>query len=124
IRLASELLDQDGGDLRRPQELVYEIDQPRRSLDGAHVGLENAEIAARDRPVDALRDRPDDLHIELTGRVCSCGRRKLAAGPLTPTHAEVLGDVGDRGALDPSADVVPADSRPCNVLTRVVTIAR
>ena len=124
IGRAAKLLGQDRGDLGRPQELVLDVDQALRSPERAQVGLENAEIAARDRPVDALRHRPDDLHVELARRVGARDRRELLAGHLMPAHAEVLGDVGDRRALDPSADVVPADSRPRNVLARVVAVAR
>ena len=50
------------------------------------------------------------------------GGRRLARD-LVPAHAEVVGDVGDRRALDPHADVVPAELAPGRVAGGVEAVA-
>jgi len=60
-RRPAQLVGEDRDDLRRPQELALEVDEPLRAAQGAGVGLEDAEVAARKGVVDALRDGPEEL---------------------------------------------------------------
>ena len=54
------------------------------------------------------------------------GRRRRGhrlAGQLAPAQREVRGHVGDRGAAQPGADVVPAQPPPRRVIGGVVAVA-
>jgi hypothetical protein len=118
-----DLLSQQAGDLRRPEELVLEVDEPLRIADRRRVGLQDAEVAAGNGGIDVLRHGPHDLQLDLSCRLRRRGRRKLHAVHLVPAHAEVLGDVGDSRALDASSGVVPTDRAAGRMLGRVEPIA-
>ena len=118
-----EFVAERGGDFGRPEELVFEVDEPLRGSKGAEVGLEDAELAARTRAVDPLGDGADDLKVDLSGLLGRCDRVERLAGDFVPAHLEVFGDVGDGGAEDSGAGVVPAHLGAGRVLVGVVAVA-
>ena len=119
-----ELVREEADDLRRPEELVLDVDEPLSAADRAAVRLEHGEVAARQVPVvDALRDRAHELHVVRAGGVLHDGCGKLLAGRAVPAQAEVLGDVGDDRTLQARREVVPADPAARLVLGAVPRVA-
>src|SRR5439155_22497207 len=62
-----DLALQDLGDLARPEELAFEVDEPLRRPERPHVGLENPKVPSGNPAVDVLRHRADDLHLDVPG---------------------------------------------------------
>ena len=122
-RRVSQLVGEQAGDLRRPQELVLEVDEALGAGDRANVALEDPVLAVRDRVVHAVGDRPHDLDRVLAG--VGRGRRAVQRlpGQLAPAQREVIVDVGDRGAAQARPDVVPAEPAPRRVVARVEPVA-
>ena len=120
----SQLVGEEADDLRRPQELVLEVDEAlgaARSRARSSRGCGSRRRGTR--VVHVLGDRPHDLHRVLAGG--AAGRRavQLLAGHLAPAQREVVVDVGDRGAAQARADVVPAEAPPGRVVARVEPVA-
>src|ERR1700730_16145387 len=61
-RRSQQFLAQQSHNLSAPKELIFQIDQPLPAPNGAHVGLENAEITLRKSRIRLLRDRPNHLN--------------------------------------------------------------
>ncbi len=101
-----------GGDLGWPEELVFDVDELLCGLDGAEVGLEDAEVASWCRGIDALGHRAHDLQFDRTGGFARDDRGERFAGDFVPAHTEMLGDIADRRPLDLRASVVPAQTCP------------
>jgi len=64
------------GDQRK---LVLEVDELPCAPQRADVGLEDAEVALREGPVDLLRHRAHDLHLDVARLGRHGGRWKLLA---------------------------------------------
>ena len=110
-------------DLRRPQELVLEVDEALRAAERAHVALEDPVLAVGDRVVHAVRDRPHDLDGVTAGGWGRGRPVELLAGQLPPAEREVILDVGERGSAQARADVVPAEPAPRRMVARVEPVA-
>src|SRR5437762_4506570 len=89
-KLLGEELDQLGG----PEKLALDVDQSLRGAEGAHIGLENAELPAGPRVVDVLGNRANDLELVLPGRRGGSPGLQALPGYLAPAQAEVLSEVG------------------------------
>ena len=122
-RRIEKLLAEHTRDLGRPQELVLDIDEALGLLEGAHVRLEDPEVTARQGVVDLLRDRADDLQLDVTGCLAGRDRWKHLPGDLVPPHPEVLGNVADRRPFDPGRRVVPPHRGAGRMLAQVVPVA-
>ena len=104
-----ELVGEHVDDLRRPQELVLQVDEPLRGAQRAQVGLEDAEVAARREVVGASR-----------ARCARPGRSRSPAGGGAPARAGLAGDLVParrkcarhrrRRARAGARDVVPAEA--------------
>ena len=96
---SAKLGGEDLDDLRRPQELALQVDELARRAQRARVGLEDAEVAAREGVVDLLGHGAHDLQLARRRRRAGAGVGLDAlAGRLAPARGEVRGDVGDGGA--------------------------
>ena len=71
-RRAAQLRGEDLDELGRPEELALEVDEAPGRAERAHVGLEDPELASRERAVDLFGHGSDGLHLELAR-----GRRGL-----------------------------------------------
>jgi len=98
--------------------------EPLRRLDGANVGLEDAELPPILAWVHPLGHRPHDLELHIPGRGRHLGLRQRLTGHRCPAAGEVPGNVRHRGALDPGGDVVPAERGTSRVRRRVQPVAR
>ena len=121
-RIAQRLL-QHGDDLRRPEELVLEVDEPSRRSESAKVRLENRELAARQACVDRLRHRAHDLHFDIARRRRNGLGRQLLSGHLPPAKPEMRGDLRHGGTAQTGGGVVPAERAACRMLGRVEPVA-
>src|SRR5947207_2810475 len=119
----AQLLGQDLDELRRPEELALQVDEPLGRPERANVTLEDAEAASASALVDVLRDGRDELELVLACRRLGGRRGELPSRHLAPAESEVLGDVGDHPPADESGGVVPAERRPPIVRARVVAVA-
>jgi len=98
-RRLAQLVLEDPDDLRRPQELVLEVDQVLGLAQRADVALEDRELAAREHPVGALRHRAGELHRRVAGGRKALGDLQRLPGGRLPAQGEVRGDVAhDRPA--------------------------
>jgi hypothetical protein len=104
----AQLVGEHGDDLARPEELALEIHKPLRAAQGPEVALEDRELAAAQRGIDALRHGAHELHVHAAGRLAAL-HSDVGAGHRVPAQADVLGDVGDDRPLQPDARVVPPD---------------
>ena len=113
-RWVAELVGEDPDhDLRRPEELVLEVDGPLGRAQRAQCTTR----ATLNSPwgIDlehSLGDRAHDLQLDIARRLPG-GREAGAAPPRGPraTQAEVLGeDPPTAGPFDPHRDVVPPDA--------------
>ena len=87
---------EDVDDLRRPQELVLEVDQVLGAAQRAGVGLEDRELAAGQDLVGALGDGADELDGRVALRRDRLGQLERLPVDRLPAHGEVGGDVARR----------------------------
>src|SRR5436190_3850250 len=122
-RRPAQLLGQDLDELRRPEKLALQVDEPLGRPQRADVALEDAEATAAPALVDVLRDGRHELELVLAGRRLGDRRGQLLSRCFMPAEPEVLGDIGDHRSADDSGGVVPAERRPPLVRARVVAVA-
>jgi hypothetical protein len=119
----AQLVGQDRDDLRRPQELVLQVDEAARGAQRADVALEDAKVAARDAVVHVLGHRTHDLHRAIAGRGWRRRLLDVLVAVLPPAQREVVVHILDRRAGDARGHVVPAQPPPGRMRIPVVAIA-
>ena len=120
-----ELGLEDVDDLRRPQELVLEVDQVPGAAQRADVGLEHRELAARQHAVGALGHGADELHGRVAGgRRCPRAARSAWPAVASQRRAKCAATSRTIGPRRQAGRVVPADLvRLVRVLVGVVAVA-
>ena len=122
-RADRELVGEDRDDLRRPQELVLDVDQPLRGAQRPNVALED-----RKSPRGKWSYMPSAT-VRTTCTVRSPAGSGVGGGlersPVSSCQRSTNWsvDVGDRGPLESGADVVPAEPAPGIVCAGVEAIA-
>jgi hypothetical protein len=93
----AELAGKDVHDLRRPQELVLQVDQVPGGAQRAQVRLDDPEVAVGRELVELLGDGAHDLQLHVAGAHHAGRRRSEAlAGDRLPALRDVAADVGHR----------------------------
>ena len=90
---------------------------------GAHVGLEDAKVAAGLEVVDPLGNGPDHLNRHVSRLALWRRQSKILPLHFTPAPGEVVGHVGDRRAAHLGQRVVPAEVAAHRVFARVEAVA-
>ena len=122
-RRVPELVRKHRHDLRRPEELILEVDEPLGRAQGADVRLEDRVVAAAHRAVCAGGERSHDLRVRIATAIGNSRTRKELASRSVPAQPEVLRDVRYRWAFDPHRCVVPADPAASDVVRCIPWIA-
>ena len=65
MRGIRDLLAENELDFRRPKELVFDVDESFRGLDGSELGLYDSEVAFRNGRVDMFGYGANNLHREV-----------------------------------------------------------
>ncbi len=121
-RRAPQLRGEDPRDLRRPEKLALEVHELLGRAQRPHVRLEDPEVALRQRVVDVVRNRPDELRAHVSGGL-GVAHVELLAGDLSPAKGDMRRDVSDERALDAGSRVVPADTCAGGVHARIEPVA-
>ncbi len=87
--------------------------------EGPHVRLEDRVLAFPQRLVGAVRERPDDLRLDLADLGGEGGLRQQIPRRTVPAQPKMLCDVGNRRPLDAHGSVVPADPAPRHMRRRI-----
>ena len=121
-RRPPQLRREDVDDLRRPQELVLQVDEPLRRAEGVQVGAERPEVAVGGEAVDALGDRPDQPGRDRAHRLRHRGRRQPLPRHLAPALPKMRHDVGHHRPRRAHRGVVPAVGVAGRVTRRVPAV--
>src|SRR5664279_1896081 len=103
-----DLVNEHVDHLRRPKELVLEVDEVLGRAQGSQVGIQDGELSARREAIGALRHGADDLylHVAVDYRLDRFGQ--CLPGNLAPPVCEMPFDVNNRRPTQAHSSVVPS----------------